>query len=90
MRFQASDSKGNNFLDLLDNNFNTIEPLYIKGELWLQAFRHFNSLCARATQAITNHVPIGEFHLRFFPNKNFSCPCNEYPIETRRHILHEC
>ena len=89
MCFQASDSKGNNFLDLLDNDFNIIEPLYIKGRLWLQAFRHSNSLCARATQAITNHVLIGEYHLRFFPNENFNCLCNEYPIETRRHILHE-
>ena len=90
MRFQASDSKGNNFLDLLDNDFNIIEPSYIKGGPWLQAFGHSNSLCARATRAITNHAPIGEYRLRFFPNENFSCPCNEYPIETRRHILHEC
>ena len=42
------------------------------------------------TQAITNHAPIGEFRLRFFPNEDFKCPCNEYSIETRRHILHEC
>ena len=33
MHFQASDSKGNNFLDLLDNNYNIIEPSYIKGGL---------------------------------------------------------
>ena len=90
MHFQASNGKGNNFLDLLDNNFNIIKPLYIKGGPWLQAFRHSNSLCTRATQAITNHVPIGEYCLRFFPNENFNCPCNEYPIKTRRHILHEC
>jgi len=90
MRFQASDGKGNNFLDLVDNDFNTIELSYIKGGPWLQAFSHSNSLCARATQAITNHAPIGEYRLRFFPNKQFSCPCNKYPIETRRYILHEC
>ena len=90
MCFQASDGKGNNFLDLLDDDFNIIEPTYIKGGLWLQTFGHSNSLCARATRAITNHAPIGEFHLKFFPNEEFKCPCNEYPIETRRHILHEC
>jgi len=90
MCFQALDSEGNNFLDLVDNDFNTIKPSYIKEGPWLQAFGHSNSLCARATQAITNHAPIGEYHLRFFPNKQFSCPCNKYPIETRRHILHEC
>jgi len=28
--------------------------------------------------------------LRFFPREDFSCPCGQYPIETRRHILHEC
>ena len=90
MRFQASDGKGNNFLDLLDDDFNIIELSYIKGGPWLQSFSHSNSLCARATRAITNHVPIGEFHLRFFPNKDFRYPCNKYLIKTKRHILHEC
>ena len=31
MRFQASDGKENNFMDLLDDDFNIIEPSYIKG-----------------------------------------------------------
>ena len=35
MTFQASDGKGNNFLDLLDDNFNPIEPSYTKDGLWL-------------------------------------------------------
>ena len=90
MCFQAFDGKGNNFLDLLDDNFNIIEPSYIKGGLWLQTFGYSNSLCTRATRAITNHVPIGEFRLKFFPNEDFKCPYNKYPIKTRRHILHEC
>ena len=90
MMFQASDGKGNQFLDLLDDDCNPIELLYIKGGPWLQSFSHSNLLCARATRAITNHVPIGEYRLRFLPNMNFSCPCNNYPIESRRHILYEC
>ena len=90
MTFQASNSKGNQFLDLLDNDCNPIELLYIKGSSWLQSFSHSNSLYARATKAITDHVPIGEYRLRFLPNMNFLCPCNNYPIELRRHILHEC
>jgi len=90
MMFQASDSKGNHFLDLLDNDFNPIEPSYIKDSPWLQSFGYSNLLCARATRAITNHVPIGEYRLRFLPNIDISCPCNNYPIKTRRHILHEC
>ena len=90
MTFQASDGKGNHFLDLLDDDLNPIEPSYIKGGPWLQSFGHSKSLCAQATRAITNHAPIGEYRLRFLPNMDFSCPCNNYPIESRRHILHEC
>jgi len=54
MTFQASDGKGRNFLDLLDDDFNPIEPHYKKGGPWLQAFGHSNSLCAHAVRAITN------------------------------------
>jgi len=90
MTFQASDGKGKNFLDLLDDDLNVIELSYTKEGPWLQLVGHSNSLCARATRAITNHAPIGEYRLRFFPNEDFSCPCKEYPIESRRHILFEC
>ena len=31
MTFQASDGKGNHFLDLLDDDLNVIEPSYSKG-----------------------------------------------------------
>jgi len=90
MTFQASEGKGKHFLDLLDNDLNPIEPSYTKGGLWLQMFGHSNLLCACATRAITNHAPIREYQLRFFPSLDFSCLCNNYPIELRRHILHEC
>jgi len=90
MTFQASDGKGRNFLDLLDNDFNPIEPHYAKGGPWLLAFGHSNTLCARAVRAITNHAPIGEYRLCFLPGMDISCPCSNYPIETQRHILHEC
>jgi len=89
MMFQASDRKGRQFLDLVDDNLNIIEPAYTKGGPWLQVFGHSNSLCAHATRAITNHAPIGEYHLRFISNEDFKCPCGNYPIESRRHILHE-
>jgi len=89
MTFQALDGKGKQFLDLLDNDFNIIELAYTKDGPWLQVFSHSNLLCAHATRAITNHTPIREYRLRFFPNKNFKCPCDNYPIELRRHILHE-
>jgi len=90
MMFQVSDGKGKHFLDLVDNNLNSIEPTYTKGGPWLHIFSHSNLLCACATRAITNHTPIGEYRLRFFPYEDFKCLCNNYPIETRRHILHEC
>ena len=61
MTFQASDGKGNHFLDLLDDNFNIIEPSYMKGGFWLQAFGHSNSLCAHAMRAITNHALIEKY-----------------------------
>jgi len=35
MLFQAADSKGKNFLDLLDDNLNPIKPSSIKGGPWL-------------------------------------------------------
>ena len=59
--FQASDNKGRNFIELLDDNLNIIEPSYSKGGSWLKFFGHSNSLCARAMRAIVNHAPIGEY-----------------------------
>ena len=44
----------------------------------------------QVTRAITNHAPIGEYRLRFFPREEFKCPYDMYPIKSRRHILHDC
>jgi len=90
MTFQASDSKENQFLDLLDDDDNIIEPSYVKGRLWLKVFGHSNSLCACATRAIMNHAPTGKYRLRFFPREDFKYLCGLYSIESRRHILYEC
>ena len=46
MTFQASDGKGKNFLELLDDNLDIILPFYTKGGPWLQLVSHSNSLCA--------------------------------------------
>ena len=80
--FQASNGKENHFLNLFDVNFNFIKPFYAKEGLWLQLFGHLNSLCACATKAITNHAPISEYRLRFFPREEFKCPCGLYLIES--------
>jgi len=89
MLFQALDSRGRNFLELLDDDLNPIKPLAIKGGPWLQHFGYLNSLYVRATRAIVNHTPIREYRLCFFPREEFSCPCGCYPIESRCHILYE-
>ena len=90
MSFQALDDKGCHFLELLDDDSKPIEPLTSRGGPWLKYFEHSNSLCARATRAIVNHAPIGEYHLRFFPREEFKCPCGLHCIKSRHHILHEC
>ena len=90
MTFQALNLKEWHFLDLCDNDNNPIEPSYVKGSSWLKYFGHSNSLCARAMRAITNHVLISKYRLRFFPWESFNYLCNLYPIKTRQHILHEC
>jgi len=90
MTFQASNLKGNQFLDLLNDDNNTIKLFYVKGGLWLKIFGHLNSLCVRASRAITNHALIGEYRLRFFPREEFKCLCSLYSIESRHHILYEC
>jgi len=90
MAFQVLDDKGQHFMELLDDDLLPIKPSTTNGRPWLKHFGHSNSLCARATRAIVKHVPIGEYRLRFFPQKEFKCLCSLYPIETRHHILHEC
>ena len=47
MNFQALDLKGKNFLKLLNNDLNLLEPSTIKSRPWLQYFGHSNSLCTK-------------------------------------------
>ena len=81
MIFQASDGIGNQFFNLLNDNFNIIEPFYAKGRSQLQVFGHSNLLCVHASRAITNHTLIGEYRLRFFSREEFKCPCGLYSIK---------
>jgi len=82
MTFQASDEKGNYFLELLDDDNKPLEPIYSKGRIWLMYFGHSN---LRVTRAIVNHASIGEYRLRFFPGEDFKCLYGDYAIETRCH-----
>jgi len=87
MSFQASDEKDHQFLELLDNNNNLLEPTYSKDSSWLKYFGHSN---IKAIRAIVNHTAIGEYQLRFFPQEEFKCSYGNYSIKTRCHILFDC
>ena len=63
MIFQVSDHRGNHFLKLLDDDYLPIKLTYIKSSPWLNQLSHLNSLCARATKAITNHAPTSSIHI---------------------------
>ena len=89
MTFQASEFKGKHFLELINDNYLLIKPVYTKNSMWLKSIRYSNSLYMKATRAIMNHTPTGEYHLRFFPKENFSCSCSYYPIESRHIIFPE-
>ena len=89
MIFQASNFKGNHFLDLLDDDDSIIEPSYVKGGSWLKMLDHSNSLCPWAIRAIMNYASTGKYRLRFFPREEFKYPCGLYPIESRHYILYE-
>jgi len=80
MTFKSLDLKRRNFLHLLNNNLSEIKLSYTKGGPWPEHIGFSNLLCARATQAITNHVP----------REEFKCLCRLYPIKSKHHILHEC
>jgi len=61
MTFQASDSRGSSFLDLLDDDSCPVKPSFSKGGLWLLQFGHSNLLCSHAIRVITNYTPIGKY-----------------------------
>ena len=88
--FQASDYKGNNFLDLNYNNNLPTRLIYSKRDTWLKHFGHSNILCACAVRAITNYALISKYCLSIFSKESFTCSYKDYPIETRNHILYSC
>ena len=83
-------SQGRHFLSLKGGNRKPLQPSYTKGGSWLPFIAESVTLCARATRAILNHAPIGEFRQRFFPAECTQCPCGHCQVETRRHILADC
>ena len=89
MIFQASNQKGQQFLELVDDNNNSIESSYSNKGSWLKFIGYFNLLCVRVIRTIVN-APIEEYKLYFFLKEDFKCPYSFYSIKLRCHILHEC
>jgi ribonuclease HI len=59
------------------------------GGLFMRAFGSSNSLAARASRAITNHAPLGDYRRRFFPREPRDCvECNVE--QTRAHVINTC
>jgi len=87
MTFQVLDNRENHFLKLLDNDYLSIKHMYTKDGSWLSQISHSNSLCTKVTKAITNHIPIGEYCLRFFLKMNFEYLYRLYIIKSRQHML---
>ena len=81
--FSHPSSQGCHFLSLKGGNRKPLQPSYTKGGSWLPFIAESVTLCARATRAILNHAPIGEFRQRFFPAECTQCPCDHCQVETR-------
>ena len=70
------------FLTLRDKNHKPLQPSYSKGGSWLTHIGQSVILCARATRAILNHAPIGEYRQHFFPAECTQCPYGHCQVET--------
>ena len=88
--FLRGETRGRSFLTINTEKYKVAIPTYAEGGTWMCHLGHSISLCARATRAILNHAPIGEYRTRFFPQETCACPCGQSNVETRLHILTEC
>ncbi len=70
MNFPSVGREGQPFLELLDNDLNTIKPSYVRGGPWLQAFGQSNSLCARATEQLPTMLPLERFNGYWNPRRD--------------------
>ena len=81
--FNCLTVQGRHFLTLKGKNCKPLQPSYSKGGSWLTHIGQPVTLYARATRAILNHAPIGEYRQRFFPAECTQCPCGHCQVETR-------
>ena len=80
--FNRPTIQGQHFLPLRDRNRRFLQPSNSKGGSWLPHIGQSVTLCARATRAILNHAPIGEYRQRFFPAEYIQCLCGHCQVET--------
>jgi hypothetical protein len=99
VRGQEGDDHGNGWLDLYDvvgNRWQRALPTHINQGPWLRSYNgvmvsHSPGLCGRLVRTATKHAPIGEFRLRFFPDKPpEDLHGAQHAPETRAHILNHC
>ena len=74
--FARPSSQGRHFLPLKGGIKNLLQSSYAKGGGWLPFIGESVTLCARATRAILNHAPIGEFRQCFFSVEYIQCLCD--------------
>ena len=82
--------QGHHFLTLRGKNCKPLQPSYSKDGSWLTHIGQLVILCARATRAILNHAPIGEYRQCFFPAECTQCLCGHCQVETCQHIFVNC
>ncbi|KAF7785141.1 hypothetical protein Agabi119p4_1306 [Agaricus bisporus var. burnettii] len=88
--------KGNSWYEITDKEGNEVLPSHLQGGPWFQTYQGVKAadnspLFARLMRVMCNHVPIGEYRVRFFPNEPYKlCQCDLKSPETRQHILMVC
>ena len=87
MSFNHPTIQGRHFLPFRDRNQWILQPSYFKSGSWLPHIGQSVTLCARATRAILNHAPIGEYKQCFFPAEYTQCPCGHCHVKTCQHIF---
>ncbi|XP_006462344.1 hypothetical protein AGABI2DRAFT_143963 [Agaricus bisporus var. bisporus H97] len=95
-RSGLGNSLSNSWYDITDKEGNEVLPSHLQGGPWFQTYQGVKAannspLFARLMRVMCNHAPIGEYRVRFFPNKPYkACQCNLRSPETRQHLLMVC
>ena len=78
------------FLPFKDRNQQFLQLSHSKDSSWLSYIGQSVTLYTRATRAILNYAPIGEYRQRFFLAECTQYPCGHCQVEIQRHIFANC